>query len=146
MSAVSNSLSLSTPARPLPRFSLVMVLTDDATESFSFSTLLRETKVSRDIITQIDSQRAIEYLRDAEGMAVPELLMLDVKMMHHNDFNFMLHFTSLPEEVRSRVQIVIVSEKYNIDERIMSLMNPYVIGYMIKPIDGVQLREFLVNQ
>lgn len=141
-----NLLSFFPSLRQSPRFDLVMIVEDDQQDLFINSVLIRQSKSARELITESNPANVIEYLKTAIYTAIPDLILLNIELMNKDGYNLMLHFSQLPEMVRQKTKIVIVSAKYQKEERMMSLLNPYVVGYMIKPIDIYQFRDYISYQ
>lgn len=120
---------------------LVIIIDQDKASSFCASTLLCTSGITRNVINMSDREQAIDYLASVLLSAIPDILFLDTKYLGKTDYNFMEHFSNLPLEVRQKSRIIIISDQYNREERMMALMNPYIIGYMVRPIDLEQFQS-----
>ncbi len=144
MAAYTSSLQALFPSlRALPRYDKVMLIDHNEVDVFIAQTLILDSKFASDVEVESNSRLVIERLESANYRQLPDIIFLDVSMMDDEHNNFMLKFSELPEMVREKCKFIIISGKYSKEERIMALMNPYVIGYLIKPLDSLQFREFI---
>lgn len=143
MAAYTSSLQALFPSlKALPRYEKVMLIDQNEVDLFIAHTLILDSMFATNVEVESNSQLAVERLKSANYRQLPDIIFLDIVVMNDEHYNFMLKFSELPEMVREKCKFIIMSEKYNKEERIMALMSPYVIGYLIKPLDSLHFREF----
>jgi CheY-like chemotaxis protein len=131
--------------RPQPRFDKVLLIDDSKTDLFINQTILRSLLFAKEIQQETDPKRALEFLRNVDKLSdIPDLLFLDLNMPEMNGFEFLAEFNQLPEFVRNKCKIVVITSSSNKDQRNKALMNKNVIRYIVKPLDAFHLRDFMV--
>lgn len=131
-------------ARPTPRFHKVLLIDDNPTDLFINETILKSLMFSKEITTQPDPEKALEFLRSVEKLSeIPDVIFLDLNMPVMDGFGFLAEFNNLPEFIKSKCKIIVVTSSTNKEDKHKALMNKNVILYIRKPLDAFQLREFI---
>jgi response regulator RpfG family c-di-GMP phosphodiesterase len=129
-----------------PRFNQVLLIDDSDVDSFSFETLLNEISLSRKIIREISPISAIEKLKKTVRLSdVPELIFIDLNMKKMDGFEFLDEFSRLSDFVRDKCKIVVVSSLDQKEFKTRVLLHPNVIRFLVKPLDVVQLKDFVTS-
>lgn len=130
--------------RPTPRYNKILLIDDSRTDLFINETILKSLLLSKEIISELSAGNAIEFLNNVKKLTdVPELIMLDLNMPGMDGFEFLTEFNQLPEFVKSRCKIVVVTSSESEDDKRQALMNPSVIRFIVKPLDAFHLRDFI---
>jgi hypothetical protein len=58
---------------------------------------------------------------------------------------FLEEFNQLSDFIKNKCKIVVMSNLLEKDEKYRILLNPSVIGYINKPLDANQLKNFIIN-
>jgi len=130
--------------RPVPRFNKILLVDDNKTDLFINETILKSLLFAKEIRQELSAGNAIEFLKNVNKLSeVPDLIFLDLNMPAMDGFEFLTEFNQLPEFVKSRCKIVVVTSSESKDDKHQALMNKNVIRYIIKPLDAFHLRDFL---
>ena len=130
--------------RPHPRFNKILLIDDNKTDLFINETILKSLLLSKEIVQELSAGNAIDFLNNVTKLSdVPDLIFLDLNMPGMDGFEFLTEFNQLPEFIKSKCKIVVVTSSANKDDKHQALMNKNVIRYIIKPLDAFQLRDFL---
>lgn len=89
------------------------------------------------------AQKALDFLEAHKGdpATLPEIILLDIKMPDIDGFGFLERFSSLPEEVRAKCRITMVTSSIDPTDMKRANSNQYVSGYIIKPLSKEKLQE-----
>lgn len=129
---------------------LVMLVDDSDTDNFINKRILELSGFGYRIEIKNSGKSALEYLEamqdDEEN--IPDVLFLDINMPVISGFIFLYEFEKLPEQVKKKCQIVILtsSEDSRDVQRIMD--NDLVKLYLTKPLNEEALnrvRKGLLN-
>ena len=132
--------------RPIPRYSKVWLVDDDMVNNFISETMIMASFLASEYHQEKDAKNAIKILQQiTEVNQVPDIIFIDIKFHDLEKFNFFFEFSLLPEFIRNKCKIVLLSNSYSKADRMMSLMNPSVLRYMIKPLDLYQFKEFVLE-
>jgi len=130
--------------RPNPRYNKVLLIDDSATDLFINGTILKAISFSNQIIEEMNPENALNYLRQAGKLSdIPDIIFLDLNMPAMDGFQFLAEFTRLPEFVKNKCKIIVVTASPLKDDKHRALMFPNVIRYFVKPLDVFHLREFI---
>jgi len=81
--------------------------------------------------------KALEYL---ENFPV-DLIFLDINMPKMNGFDFLEEYKKLPEAVKKKCIIVMLSSSLLPEDRELAMNNPYVCQFLNKPLTGDKLKD-----
>lgn len=130
--------------RPQPRFREVVLIDDSDVDLFINETILNAVSVSQKIRKEYSPVKVLEDLQKVQRLTeVPELIFLDLNMPEMNGFEFIRRFSELPDFVRSKCKIVIVTSSTDTTDKHKALMHPSVVRFLQKPLDVYQLKDFV---
>ena len=131
--------------RPKPRFNKILLIDDSRTDLFINETILKSLLLSKEIIQELSAGNAIEFLINVKKLTdVPDLILLDLNMPGMDGFEFLTEFNQLPEFVKNKCKIIVVSSSESEDDKRQVLMNPSVIKFIVKPLDAFHLRDLMM--
>ena len=130
--------------RPTPRFHKVLLIDDSGTDLFINETILKSLKFSKEISTQSNPEKALNFLRSVEKLSeIPDVIFLDLNMPGMDGFEFLAGFNSLPEFIKNKCKIIVLTSSRNKEDKHKAMMNKSVIRYIMKPLDAYHLRDFI---
>ena len=126
---------------------LVMLIDDSSTDNFINERVIQMSGFSRKIITQTKGRGGLDYLlAKKENMSeIPELIFLDLNMPVVNGFAFLEEFKNLPEEVKIKSRIVILTSSEKIEDIDEVKEHPLIIDYISKPLSEKSLQNLLLK-
>lgn len=130
--------------RPTPRFNRVIIIDDSEIDLEVEKIIIKGINLAKKIDLRTNAEEVINELSNIKRLdEVPELIFLDLKMPGMDGLEFLQAFNELPEFVRQKCNIVVVTSNNDQKTIDMTYMNPSVIDYVVKPLDAVNARKFL---
>ncbi|MCF0068913.1 response regulator [Dyadobacter sp. CY261] len=120
-----------------------IIVDDSVFDLFTQEKLLLKSGLTETVRTFNSPQQAIEHL-SSQGAEIPEtVILLDLQMPGINGFEFTEHYGLLPEAVRKRIRLFMISSTVDISDIEQAESNPYIIQLLSKPLEIPLLRELL---
>lgn len=111
-----------------------MLIDDSEIDLFIHRRFLELCNFSKELITYRSAESALEWLKNLNGDAAPEFIFLDLNMPVVDGFSFLNHFNALPEKIRSRSRIVVLTSSNSTTDREQVFLYKNVIKMITKPI------------
>src|SRR5437016_5529198 len=105
----------------------VMVVDDTDVDRYIAERVVKKFQFADEIISMEAAQDALEYLTsnsEAREM-LPQIIFLDIRMPGLDGFDFLERFEKLPEPVRQKIIIIMLSSSLNKDDYDKAMNNPY---------------------
>jgi CheY-like chemotaxis protein len=126
---------------------LVMLIDDNSTDNFINERVIQVSGFSRQIITEDKGRSALDYLEMNKGnlSKIPELILLDLNMPVVNGFAFLDEFKKLPENVKTKSRIVVLTSSDKIEDIDAIKELPIIMDYISKPLSEKSLQNLLLK-
>ena len=131
-------------SRLTPKFNRVIIVDDSEIDLEVEKIILKGINLAKRIDLRTKGEDVINELSNIKRLdEVPELIFLDLIMPGMDGLEFLTSFNELPEFVRQKCNIVVVTA--NNDQKTIdrTYTNPSVIDYVVKPLDAQNARKFL---
>ncbi len=117
---------------------LVMLVDDNETDNFISKRVIEVTKFAEKIIVQNSGKNALEYLGANHDIPenLPDLIFLDINMPIVDGFVFLVEFDLLPESVRKKCRIAVLSSSSNKRDITRMIDTDYVFDFITKPLNA----------
>jgi response regulator of citrate/malate metabolism len=133
-----------TRQRTTPRYNRVMIIDDSEIDLEVENIIMKGINLAKTIDLRIKAEEVINELSNIRRLdEVPELIFLDLTMPGMNGLEFLNAFSSMPEFIKQKCNIVIVTSTNDQRTIDMTYSNPSVIDYVVKPLDAENARKFL---
>ncbi|GGM86993.1 response regulator [Dyadobacter beijingensis] len=120
-----------------------IIVDDSVFDLFTQEKLLLKSGLTETVRTFNSPQEAIYYLQ-GQSAGMPEtVILLDLQMPGINGFEFTEQYGLLPEAIRSRIRLFMISSTVDISDIEQAEANPYIIQLLSKPLEIPLLRELL---
>jgi CheY-like chemotaxis protein len=114
----------------------VMLIDDSDIDNYVNEKVLRNNKIGEIIVTKKSAEEALEYLGELKNSPeeFPDIIFLDIRMPVMDGFGFLERFDLLPENVKKKCKIFMLSSSNDPADVERANKNPYVIKYFTKPL------------
>lgn len=120
-----------------------IIIDDSVFDQFTQEKLLLKSGLTETVRIFGLAQEAIEYLA-AQGKDMPEtVILLDLQMPGINGFEFTEHYGRLPEYIKARVRLFMISSTVDVSDIERAEANPHIIQLLPKPLEIPLLKELL---
>lgn len=125
------------------KIKLVMLVDDNDTDNFISKRIIELTDFAHDIEVKNSGKSALTYLQEnqADEEKLPDLIFLDINMPIVDGFVFLYEFEQLPESVRNKCKVAILSSSDNKRDINRIVNNEYVIKFITKPLTEDALND-----
>jgi CheY-like chemotaxis protein len=120
------------------RYQLVMLVDDNELDNFINKKLVESDEFSAATTIHTSAESALEYLKDnaADNAQIPDLIFLDIMMPEMDGFGFLDAFDKLPDSVKSKCRIVMLSTSDSFKDLNRANQNRYVKRFLNKPLNA----------
>lgn len=122
-----------------------IIVDDSVFDQFTQEKLLLKSGLTETVTTFGSAQQAIDYLRDQGTDIAETVILLDLQMPGINGFEFTEQYGLLPDALRKRIRLFMISSTVDISDIEQAEANPHIIRLLSKPLEIPLLRE-LLNQ
>lgn len=116
------------------------IVDDDPAYTHLAKFLITDVDDEADITTFSDGDHAIDHLTahltDADEL--PDLILLDINMPRLDGWQFLDEYAALQDRLPKKVAIYMLSSSIADGDKKKAADNPFVKGYVVKPLEGDQ--------
>ena len=127
-----------------PRYSLTMIVDDNELDSFVLKNILSANGFTAESLLMPDGRSALNYLKDNSAEKLPRVIFLDIMMPGMDGFEFLDQFEKLPQEVRDKCRIILISTSESFKDLNRANKNRFVYRFLNKPITDAMLNAISI--
>jgi two-component system, NarL family, nitrate/nitrite response regulator NarL len=118
------------------------VLIDDSDiDLFIQRRFLEVYEFSNQLLQYKSAEEALNWLRKLNGEAPPDVIFLDLNMPETDGFQFLKSFNELPERIRGKSRIVVLTSSNSAKDREQAFENKNVIQFITKPLKQSDIED-----
>lgn len=118
------------------------VLIDDSDiDLFIQRRFLEVYNFSNHLVLYKSADEALDWLKNINGEAAPDIIFLDLNMPETDGFSFLKTFMELPESITSKSRIVVLTSSNNQKDREQAFAYSNVIQFITKPLKQTDIEE-----
>jgi CheY-like chemotaxis protein len=118
------------------------VLIDDSDiDLFIQRRFLEVYNFSEQLVLYRSAEEALNWLKMLNGEAPPDVIFLDLNMPDVDGFSFLENFDTLPEGVKAKSKIVVLTSSNNKKDKEQAFSNKNVIQFITKPLKQSDIED-----
>jgi CheY-like chemotaxis protein len=118
------------------------VLIDDSDiDLFIQRRFLEVYNFSDQLVLYRSAEEALNWLKMLNGEAPPDVIFLDLNMPDVDGFSFLENFNTLPEGIRQKTKIVVLTSSNNKKDKELVFTNQNVIQFITKPLKQADIED-----
>lgn len=111
------------------------VLIDDSDiDLFIQRRFLEVYEFSNHLVVYKSASEALNWLKQLDNESPPDVIFLDLNMPEIDGFGFLKKFNSLPEKVKAKSRIVVLTSSNSSQDKDQVFQNQNVIQFITKPL------------
>ena len=124
---------------------LIMLVDDEDIVLFINEKIIKSSGIAERLLKQKNGAIALDYIKNNINKPenLPDLIFLDLNMPVMDGKTFMDTYENLPEWVKEKSKVIIVSSSLDISDKDYFKQNKHVIGYLAKPLSDHDLSKVL---
>ena len=121
-----------------PKYPLVMLIDDNELDNFINKKLVESESFAGQTLIHASAQSALDHLKGSAGTPdqVPDVIFLDIMMPEMDGFAFLDEFEKLPDAVKSKSRIIMLSTSDSFKDLNRANQNKYVKRFLNKPLNA----------
>lgn len=129
----------------MKRLKLILLIDDDETTNYLNKRLLERLDIAETIDVVTNGEEALLYLRaiQNQGLPLPDLIFLDIQMPVMDGFEFLDTYQRLPQEVRDRMVVTVLSSSASFNDLTRVKQYASVERHISKPLKEETVQEVL---
>ncbi|MCB9233069.1 MAG: response regulator [Bacteroidia bacterium] len=123
-----------------------MLVDEDEIDNIINQKIIESNSFADEILVYQTGQEALEYLssNSKDNAALPDLIFLDINMPIMDGFQFLEEFEKMPDSVKTKCKIIMLSSSISPRDIDRAASNKYVIKYLNKPLNSRYLQAINV--
>jgi two-component system, NarL family, nitrate/nitrite response regulator NarL len=118
------------------------VLIDDSDiDLFIQRRFLEVYNFSSELLLYKSAEEALGWLKNINGEAAPDIIFLDLNMPEVDGFSFLRNFKDLPEKIKHKSKIVVLTSSNSSKDREQAFSFKNVIQFITKPLKQTDIEE-----
>lgn len=118
------------------------VLIDDSDiDLFIQRRFLEVYNFSQQLILYRSAEEALNWLKMLNGETPPDVIFLDLNMPDVDGFSFLENFDTLPDNVKDKAKIVVLTSSNNKKDKEQAFANKNVIQFITKPLKQSDIED-----
>lgn len=127
------------------KYKTVMVIDDNPIDLYIAEMVMATTRFAEKVICMNSASAALDYLKPLYESPdeLPHLIFLDINMPVMTGFDFLKEYQHLPENIRKKCIIMMLTTSLDENDRRLAEENQFVNRFLNKPLDRDKIAELM---
>ena len=127
------------------KYKTAMVIDDNQIDLYIAEMVMGTTGFAEQVICVSSAKEALAYLKPLyeNPEALPDLIFLDINMPEMTGFDFLNEYQHLPENIRKKCIIMMLTTSLDEEDRMQAERNQFVRKFLNKPLDKDKLAQLI---
>jgi CheY-like chemotaxis protein len=127
------------------KYKKAMVIDDNQIDLYIAEMVMATTGFAEKVICVSSAKEALAYLKPLyeNPDELPNLIFLDINMPEMTGFDFLNEYQHLPENIRKKCIIMMLTTSLDDDDRTQAESNQFVRKFLNKPLDRDKLAQLI---
>lgn len=122
------------------------ILIDDSNfDLFIYEKLIVKSGIANSVKPFNSARLALEYITKEQSKIPESIILLDLQLPGMNGFEFIDQFHHLPDELKNKFKIFMLSSTIDNNDIEKARLSPYIIDLLSKPLEIPLLQAKLVE-
>ena len=122
----------------------IMIIDDDAISNMICKMIISKVLPDIEVTDILHPQRGMDYIKENfKENSLPICLLLDINMPDWSGWDFLDHFIELPDYIKNKFTIYMLSSSVNKEDLQKAATNTYVKDYLEKPLSKVAIERIM---
>src|SRR5580692_5067308 len=125
------------------KYKKAMVIDDNQIDLYIAEMVMATTKFSEKVVCVSSAKEALAYLKPLyeNPVELPGLIFLDINMPEMTGFDFLNEYQHLPENIRKKCIIMMLTTSLDENDRKQAEDNQFVKRFLNKPLDRDKIAQ-----
>lgn len=121
----------------------ILLVDDDEIYLYIMQKLIKGVASDLIVSSFTDGEQAVEFINECteEGIALPEVIFLDINMPFLDGWGFLNEFKKIKPKIQDKINIYLVSSSMRDADRKKAEEFQELTGYVVKPIEEKKLSQ-----
>jgi len=122
---------------------LVLLVDDGDLDNFLHQKVIERAQFAKTVVVKTSARSALDYLCEnaKNDQQLPDLILLDINMPGMTGFHFLEEFKSLPDLIREKCKVMVLSSSINQGEIARITNDEHVLQFIDKPLRAYDLTK-----
>lgn len=127
------------------KLNCILLVDDNSADNFFHERVIKKTEYANAVIAKQSAPKALDYIKTKHEHPDkhPDLIFLDINMPGMNGWEFLIEYDKLPDELKTKVIVVMLTTSANPDDIEKAKAISSVTDFKTKPLTEEMLEDIM---